>query len=243
MARASGYAAARRAFTLIELLVVVAIIALLISILLPSLQRARRQSRTVVCASNMRNLMFATTLYADENDSRFPTAGLTHGGQADDLERAWVVQLAKEYGKQDKCVRCPSDHSAYWKTPLPDGRIRRTSYASNSYTVFEIGDEPAFNRFSVIQRPAATIYWVELAEKGDFAGADHVHAEDWWFGESEKLAAREMELHQHLETKANYAFMDTHVDTLTFNKTYRIEPGSGFPPHFLINKYNPRLAQ
>lgn len=60
------------AFTLIELLVVVAIIALLISILLPSLNRARQQARKVVCATNMRSLSQAAFTYAMEYGV-FPT--------------------------------------------------------------------------------------------------------------------------------------------------------------------------
>jgi prepilin-type N-terminal cleavage/methylation domain-containing protein len=59
-------------FTLIELLVVVAIIALLISILLPALGRAKAQARTVVCLSNMKQLAMAFIYYTDEYDGHLP---------------------------------------------------------------------------------------------------------------------------------------------------------------------------
>jgi prepilin-type N-terminal cleavage/methylation domain-containing protein/prepilin-type processing-associated H-X9-DG protein len=59
---------AKRGFTLIELLVVVAIIALLVAILLPALQRARDQTRTSVCLANLKQLSLAFVMYADEGD-------------------------------------------------------------------------------------------------------------------------------------------------------------------------------
>jgi len=57
-------------FTLIELLVVIAIIAVLMAILMPTLQQAREQGKRVACMNNLRQLILAWNLYADDNDGK-----------------------------------------------------------------------------------------------------------------------------------------------------------------------------
>jgi prepilin-type N-terminal cleavage/methylation domain-containing protein/prepilin-type processing-associated H-X9-DG protein len=76
MSRAHAHRTDRRrtsaGFTLVELLVVIGIIALLISMLLPALNRARDSARTVACLSNLRQIATAVHLYANETDGYLP---------------------------------------------------------------------------------------------------------------------------------------------------------------------------
>jgi prepilin-type N-terminal cleavage/methylation domain-containing protein/prepilin-type processing-associated H-X9-DG protein len=85
-----------RGFTLIELLVVVAIIALLVAILLPSLSRAREAAKTAVCNSNLRSFSSAFEIYANQDAKQARCSGaFDHLRDGDVREFGWVRDVIK----------------------------------------------------------------------------------------------------------------------------------------------------
>jgi prepilin-type N-terminal cleavage/methylation domain-containing protein/prepilin-type processing-associated H-X9-DG protein len=120
-----------RGFTLIELLVVVAIIALLIAILLPSLRRAREQARATVCMSNMRQVGLGIYYYSEEYDNHPPPnrfrsgPDAPHGGTPPDYRDSdwwYYAHMVPKYVPSNELsqtnaafsgvFRCPSDPEA-----------------------------------------------------------------------------------------------------------------------------------
>ena len=98
----------RRGFTLIELLVVISIIALLVSILLPALGKAREQSRAAICATNLRQLGIIWMMYADANDDDlyvYPGGGYP--------QLWWAYVIDHENGSIG-VLSCPSMYRHGW---------------------------------------------------------------------------------------------------------------------------------
>jgi prepilin-type N-terminal cleavage/methylation domain-containing protein/prepilin-type processing-associated H-X9-DG protein len=106
----------RRGFSLIELLVVIGIIATLVALLLPALNRAREQAKMVACMSNMRQLIMATGMYNDEFHEQYPAPAWIGDHEPDDwiyweqgLNPAQGVLMPYLGGYVPAVLRCPSD--------------------------------------------------------------------------------------------------------------------------------------
>ena len=107
-------------FTLIELLVVIAIISLLVSILIPSLKRAKELTRRVVCASNLHEMGVALMTYAADHRGEFPEGGRsgTVASFADFYGRGWKNSIYPKYIQVPEMCYCPSNPEIQ-----PDGYV------------------------------------------------------------------------------------------------------------------------
>ena len=166
----SRYGSAR-AFTLIELLVVVAIIAMLIAILLPSLNKARAQARTTLCATRIGQLAKSLFLYAEDFEERFPFhivyglqpawGGGGYGG-VDELDpnEDWIASkedmphifFSDQEDWDDLGVDCPGSGSLFPYTRYAElyacpGFVRRTRNGLSAIDFFHttMGDQRVFN--------------------------------------------------------------------------------------------------
>lgn len=119
---------APRGFTLIELLIVVAIVALLMAILLPTVGRTKRMARYTKCAANLRQFAQATNTYAIQNTGRFPDLNMIGtGANLWDVPHGYY-NAHRKVGMPHEAFFCPA-------SDLPDEQQRRFTQYSNFYII------------------------------------------------------------------------------------------------------------
>src|SRR5215467_15926223 len=151
----------RWAFTLIELLVVIAIIAILASLLLPVLAKAKEKAKAIKCSSNEKQIALGYLLYASDNSDYLPLAA--------DLKNAspceWFWEISRYIASEttsvtnldasNKVVACPS---AKLKNPALDAIPGREAYGGYGHNYVYLGyfEEAERVKTGSITKPTTT---------------------------------------------------------------------------------------
>ncbi len=144
----------RRGFTLVELLVVIGIIALLISVLLPALNKARRAAQTVACASNMRQVGVFMMMY--HGDFKTLPFGYWEVNTASNRRVTWDDMMGKYlYNSKLKDGYLPSggsDYKNYWQSRAIYGQVPILSCPSDELPRVNAsaGDDWIRNSYSMV---------------------------------------------------------------------------------------------
>jgi prepilin-type N-terminal cleavage/methylation domain-containing protein/prepilin-type processing-associated H-X9-DG protein len=180
---------ASRGLTLIELLTVIAIIAVLASMLLPALGRAKEKGRRTGCTNNMRQLGLAFTMYSDDNQGFVPynhvrydqgdglwfsepgswVLGNAQYPNAGDLERGTLFDYV---GRNRHVYRCPSDKSTVniFGREHPKPRTYSLSIAFNTFGAAGFGPNAPYKSVKRVEDlnhpgPAKVFTFVDVNEK------------------------------------------------------------------------------
>jgi len=205
-----------RGFTLIELLVVIAIIALLLAILMPALQRVKKQAQGVVCQNNLKQVGMGAFMYAGEYDQFVPR------GAAGGTGHAWFQLFMPLLSQKPK----DNDYSAVdiYRCPSYPDKEQTVCYIINGWKFSSPTDMTGSeilkpSRLSECEQPAFTIFltdnedgpWRAIVTKAGDPGHERL---DVWA--TQHLPGRDdtdRRIAQARHRKgANCLFLDWHVD-------------------------------
>ena len=227
----------RHGMSLIELLIVVAIVALLLAILLPSLEKARTMTQRLVCKANLKQIAGGLQAYSQANNDGFlrgPNAHLLYGGWRGtswgSTPRATNRPLNQHLGlpksvtkKTARVFKCPADRGGR-PTPLPTAYgYFGTSYQTNRLL---IGPDqmglPLASHQSLVEQINAKLPELKATNLADPSRLLLVGDYGWvnqWLPRSKRRA----EWHKEPYTY-NLAFADSHVDFVRIRKGLYIAP-------------------
>jgi prepilin-type N-terminal cleavage/methylation domain-containing protein/prepilin-type processing-associated H-X9-DG protein len=148
-----------RGFTLIELLVVIAIIALLMAILLPALNRAKKQGQAVRCLSNLKQIGVAAYLYAQDNEMMIPR---------DETQGHWMVLFTPYVGGRSNKVVDYAELDIYDCPNYPD-REQTVDYCNNAWDPKGNKELRRATKLDEFKRPGQTVYIADYEHIPDAA--------------------------------------------------------------------------
>jgi prepilin-type processing-associated H-X9-DG protein len=215
---------------LIELLVVIAIIAILASLLLPALARAKETAKRIACVNDIRQLGLSVTMYADDHDGYYPTRGGAWEADARSASAAkqssgsssnqWPLQL-QPYYNDTKVLYCPSDVTSPRNngsgSPFAALNAKR-SYLFNGFNDYFKSFPTNSSKVpeSIIKQASETVLFGE--KDGEQSGHWWM---DYWMGDdySELDQTRHMKVKNGTSGGSNYAFADGSARFLRFGQS------------------------
>lgn len=210
----------RAGFTLIELLVVVGIIAILLSVLLPTLSRVRAQANQVKCASNLRQMMHASMIYSKENKGGWYITNFDKNNDSLECLIPWyikdpkvavcpatknVVDLAVTATETVNINGMPATRTYYPHLRTPAG-YAENEQGGHSYEVFAWGGKATYPDGSVVPADYIMTYKNVRRPSETFILLDY---DQGWFNSMNNWPDK---VDNHGKRGLNLGFVDGHVE-------------------------------
>jgi prepilin-type N-terminal cleavage/methylation domain-containing protein/prepilin-type processing-associated H-X9-DG protein len=203
------------AFTLVELLVVIGIIAILMSMLMPAMSRAKQKANAITCLNDIRQLGLSSTLYAGDHDGEFPRRMTLFS------PNVWMFAL-KPYYLNEKILKCPNDRWLNeWRSYLINGwnDYMQTALTPENYNLYTNWQYDHGMKESDVKLPSDTIIFGEKR-----IGSFHVHMD---FGQGEGNDKAEVNHNMHKSGTglnsggSNFSFVDGSARFLKYGGSVR----------------------